>query len=80
MFAADDHASPLVTAVYGLPGMDLSDFQKYLLREHQILISGGLDDLFGKIFRVGHIGKAASPDYVESFLAGVEAYLGRKPA
>ena len=79
MFAADEYASPLITAVHVLPGMDASDFQKYLLREHQILISGGLDDLFGKIFRVGHIGKAASPDYVKAFLAGVEAYLGRNP-
>jgi len=79
MFAADDHASPLITAVRSLPGMDVSDFQKYLQREHQILISGGLDDLFGKIFRVGHIGKAASPAYVEAFLAGVEAYLSQKP-
>jgi len=80
MFAADDCASPLITAVRPLPGMNVSDFQKYLLREHQILISGGLDDLFGKIFRVGHIGRAASPDYVEAFLAGVEAYLGQNRA
>jgi alanine-glyoxylate transaminase/serine-glyoxylate transaminase/serine-pyruvate transaminase len=80
MFAADDYASPLITAVHVLPGMDVSDFQKYLLREHQILISGGLDDLFGKIFRVGHIGKAASSDYVEAFLAGVEAYLSQNRA
>ena len=79
MFAADDCASPLITAARPLPGMDVSDLQKYLQREHQILISGGLDDLFGQIFRVGNIGKAASTDYVEAFLAGVEAYLGRNP-
>ena len=80
MFAADEFASPLITAVRPLPGMDVSNFQKYLQREHQILISGGLDDLFGKIFRVGNIGKAASPDYVEAFLAGVEAYLSQNSA
>ena len=80
MFTPDGYASPLITAALPLPGMDVADFQKYLQREHQILISGGLDDLFGKIFRVGHIGKAASSDYVEAFLAGVEAYLGQNPA
>ena len=79
LFSAEEHTSPLITAVQALPGMDVSDFQRYLQREHQILISSGLDDLFGKIFRVGHIGKAASLDYVEALLAGVEAYLGQGP-
>ena len=78
MFAAEEHASPLITAVYPLPGMKVSDLQHYLLDKYRIMISGGLDDLNGKIFRVGHIGKAASPEYVEAFLAGVEAYLGQK--
>jgi len=59
--------------------MDVSDLQKYLQREHQILISGGLDEPVRQDLPGGHIGKAASPDYVKAFLAGVEAYLGRNP-
>jgi aspartate aminotransferase-like enzyme len=55
--------------------MDVEDFRRYLVEEWQILISGGLDDLRGRIFRVGHIGKAASAEYVERFLDGLDAYL-----
>jgi alanine-glyoxylate transaminase/serine-glyoxylate transaminase/serine-pyruvate transaminase len=75
MFAAPAHASSLITAVRGLPGMDIADFQRYLVEEWQIMIAGGLEELGGKIFRVGHIGQAASIEYVSHFLTAVEAYL-----
>jgi alanine-glyoxylate transaminase/serine-glyoxylate transaminase/serine-pyruvate transaminase len=75
MLAPEACSAPLITAMYGLPGMDIDDFRRYLVQEWQIMISGGLDDLAGKIFRVGHIGKAASVEYSECFLEGVEAYL-----
>jgi alanine-glyoxylate transaminase/serine-glyoxylate transaminase/serine-pyruvate transaminase len=78
MLTPELHTSPLITAMHGLPGMDIDDFRRYLLHEWQIMISGGLDDLAGKIFRVGHIGKAASAEYSQLFLAGVEAYLQLK--
>ncbi len=78
MFAAEAHCSPLITAMYGLPGMDITDFRRYLLEEWQIMISGGLDELSGKIFRMGHIGKAASPEYTDLLLDGVETYLRRQ--
>jgi alanine-glyoxylate transaminase/serine-glyoxylate transaminase/serine-pyruvate transaminase len=78
MLTPEACSAPLITAMYGLPGMDLDDFRRYLVQEWQIMISGGLDDLAGKIFRVGHIGKAASVEYSECFLEGVEAYLRLK--
>jgi alanine-glyoxylate transaminase/serine-glyoxylate transaminase/serine-pyruvate transaminase len=75
MLTAQAYTSPLISAVLGLPGMDVEDFRRYLMEEWQIMISGGLDELHGKIFRVGHIGRAASTEYVDRFLAGLEAYL-----
>jgi alanine-glyoxylate transaminase/serine-glyoxylate transaminase/serine-pyruvate transaminase len=78
LLVAEEHLSPLITAVHGLPGMDIADFRSYLWDEWQIMISGGLEDLQGRIFRVGHIGKAASTEYVERFLEGVQAYLQRQ--
>jgi alanine-glyoxylate transaminase/serine-glyoxylate transaminase/serine-pyruvate transaminase len=75
LYTVETCTSPLITAVKGLPGMDIDDYRRYLVEEWGIMISGGLDDLRGKIFRVGHIGKAASADYVEAFLSGTEAYL-----
>ncbi len=75
MLTPEAHTSPLITAMYGLPGMDIDDFRRFLFQEWQIMISGGLDDLAGKIFRVGHIGRAASAEYTTLFLDGVDAYL-----
>jgi len=75
MFTPDAYASPLLTAVRGLPGMDVEDLRRYLLEEWQVMVSGGLSELRGKLFRVGHAGRAASQEYVDQFLAGVEAYL-----
>ncbi len=75
LFTPEACASPLLTAVRGLPGMDVEDLQRYLVDEWQIMVSGGLGDLRGKLFRVGHIGKADTPEYVDRFLGGVEAYL-----
>lgn len=75
MFTAEAHSSPLITAMRGLPGMDVEDLRRYLLEERQIMISGGLEEQRGKIFRVGHIGKASSAGYVKELLDGVDAYL-----
>ncbi len=74
-FAAEAHTSPLLTAMYGPPGVDVEDLRRYLLVERQVMISGGLEELRGKILRVGHIGKAASDEYVQRLLDGIEAYL-----
>ena len=75
MFTPEAYASPLLTAVRGLPGMDVEDLRRYLLEEWQVMVSGGLSELRGKVFRVAHIGEAASQEYIDQFLAGVEAYL-----
>ena len=55
--------------------MDVEDLRRYLVDEWQIMVSGGLGELRGKLFRVGHVGKASSPEYVNRFLEGMEAYL-----
>ncbi len=78
MYSDEAHTSPLITAMRGLPGMDLADFRRYLLEEWQIMISGGIEELSGQIFRIGHIGRAASSEYTEQLLNGVEAYLRLK--
>jgi alanine-glyoxylate transaminase/serine-glyoxylate transaminase/serine-pyruvate transaminase len=75
MLTPEAYSSPLITAVYGLPGMDVDDFRRYLVQEWQVMIAGGLDDLAGKIFRIGHMGLAATAEYLGRFLDGVDAYL-----
>ena len=76
-FGSEAHASPLLTAVYPPPGVDAEDLRRYLMAEWQVMTSGGLEELRGKILRVGHIGRAASDEYIRRLLDGVEAYLGQ---
>jgi alanine-glyoxylate transaminase/serine-glyoxylate transaminase/serine-pyruvate transaminase len=68
-------ASPVATAAYALPGMDLSDYMSWLLREHHIRIGGGLGPLSGKIFRVGHMGRAAEPEAIDRYLRLTAQYI-----
>jgi alanine-glyoxylate transaminase / serine-glyoxylate transaminase / serine-pyruvate transaminase len=68
-------ASPVTTAAYGLPGMDVPDYMSWLLREHHIRIGGGLGQLSGRIFRIGHMGRAAEPDAIDRYLRFTASYL-----
>jgi alanine-glyoxylate transaminase/serine-glyoxylate transaminase/serine-pyruvate transaminase len=78
MFVEGPHASPLLTAAKGRPDMSIAEMARFLRNECGIMIGGGLDELAGKIFRVGHMGRAISPEYIEAFLAGVRDFLQRK--
>jgi alanine-glyoxylate transaminase/serine-glyoxylate transaminase/serine-pyruvate transaminase len=75
MLAGEDHASPIATAVRARAEFDVQELSRYLAQTHGILISGGLGPLAGKIFRVGHMGKAASRAYLIEFLFAVEEFL-----
>jgi len=78
MLAPIANASPVTTAAYGLPGMDVPDYMTWLLREHHIRIGGGLGPLSGKIFRVGHMGRAAEPEAIDRYLGLTAAYVEEK--
>lgn len=68
-------ASPVTTAAYGLPGMDVADYMGWLLRTHRIRIGGGLGELSGKIFRIGHMGRAAEPEAIDRLLRATGDYV-----
>ncbi len=68
-------ASPVTTAAYGLPGMDIADYMGWLLREHRIRIGGGLGELSGRIFRIGHMGRAAEPEAIDRYLRATADYV-----
>jgi alanine-glyoxylate transaminase / serine-glyoxylate transaminase / serine-pyruvate transaminase len=75
MLVPDEVASPVTTAVLGLPGMDVPAYMRWLLDEHGMRIGGGFNELAGRIFRVGHIGRAAEPEVVQAYLAATSDYL-----
>ncbi|MDY7041115.1 MAG: alanine--glyoxylate aminotransferase family protein [Chloroflexota bacterium] len=78
MFVADEWACPVVSAVRTRPDVSADELHDFLRDEHGILIAGGLEDLRGIIFRVGHMGKATSQEYSLAFLRGVEDFLRRR--
>ena len=73
--ASGDAASPTITPVWIDDRIAAVSLIEYLKEHHQILISGGLDELSGKIFRVGHMGPTAYPHNVLPLLFGIEEAL-----
>jgi alanine-glyoxylate transaminase / serine-glyoxylate transaminase / serine-pyruvate transaminase len=78
MFVADECASPIVTGVCRRPEFELSEMSQWLVNQHSIAIGGGLGELSGKMFRVGHLGKAATREYLVDFLFAMEEFLRQK--
>ena len=75
MVIPDEHASPVTTAVWGLPGMDVRHYLGWMAAERGLRVGGGLGELAGRAFRVGHMGRAAEPAVVDAYLQGTADYL-----
>jgi alanine-glyoxylate transaminase/serine-glyoxylate transaminase/serine-pyruvate transaminase len=78
MFVADEYASPIVTGVSRRPEFELEEMSKWLVEQRGMAIGGGLGELSGKMFRVGHLGKAATREYLVDFLFAMEEFLRQK--
>jgi alanine-glyoxylate transaminase/serine-glyoxylate transaminase/serine-pyruvate transaminase len=78
MLVADEWASPVTTAVWALPGMDVGAYQEWLRDERRLVVGGGLAELASRLFRVGHMGAAAKPAVVDTFLGATADYLAEK--
>ena len=78
MFVEDDCASPIVTGVCRRPEFEVAEMSKWLVEQRGIAIGGGLGELSGKIFRVGHLGKASTREYLVDFLYSMEEFLRQK--
>jgi alanine-glyoxylate transaminase/serine-glyoxylate transaminase/serine-pyruvate transaminase len=78
MFVPEEYAAPIVTGVRSRPEFEVAEMSKWLAEERGIAIGGALGALSGKIFRVGHLGKAAEREYLIDFLFAVEEFLRYK--
>ncbi len=75
MYVPEAYASPIVTGVKARPEFELGELTKWLVQTRGMAVGGGLGELSGKIFRIGHLGKAAERDYLVDFLFAVEEFL-----
>ncbi len=78
MFVKDEFASPIVTGVRRRPEFEVNELSDWLVAEHSIAIGGGLGELSGMMFRVGHLGKASTREYLLDFLFAMEDFLRHK--
>ncbi len=78
LFPDAAYAAPVISALNCRPGVDAVDMQHFLLDEHGLMIAGGLGELKGKIFRIGHMGRGRDPEVIEALLAAVRGYVAEK--
>ncbi|MDY6833823.1 MAG: alanine--glyoxylate aminotransferase family protein [Chloroflexota bacterium] len=62
LFANEEYASNVVTAVKKPDGVDVKELRKLLQEEHGIVLAGGQQKLSGHIFRIAHLGQVAQAD------------------
>jgi alanine-glyoxylate transaminase/serine-glyoxylate transaminase/serine-pyruvate transaminase len=78
MYVKDECASPIVTGVCKRPEFELNELSSWLVEQRAIAVGGGLGELSGKMFRVGHLGKASTREYLMDFLFAMEEFLRYK--
>ena len=66
--------SAAVTAITVTPGIDVDALRTVARERFQVAMAGGLGPLFGRAFRIGHLGDQNAPGVLGA-LAGVEATL-----
>lgn len=70
----EDYASPTVTAVATSEEVGKTLVSK-LLKDHGIMVGGGLGKLKGKSLRIGHMGNAANSSVLLQFVSALEMTL-----
>lgn len=75
MVPSVESRSPTVTAAWAHEKLPTHSLIECLKEKHGIALAGGLDELKGQIFRVGHMGPTASLSAVVPVLLGIEEAL-----
>ncbi len=76
-FVSDELASHGVTSVVGPEGQ-VEELLTCVRDRHGILLAGTLGELRGRVFRVGHVGPAATAAALDDLLRALRACLGRR--
>lgn len=71
----EEIAASCVTAVKVPDGFDEEKMRGLMRERYGVMISPGYGDLYGKLFRLGHMGVAAHPTYLAAQLAVLERSL-----
>jgi alanine-glyoxylate transaminase/serine-glyoxylate transaminase/serine-pyruvate transaminase len=72
----EECANTLTVALYP-NSVDDAKFRMHLGKKHGVVIAGGLGELAGKSFRVGHMGNV-NPNDIMSVISAIEAALAEQ--
>ncbi len=75
LFVAEGHRSPTVTTARANSVISAGEVIRFLKEEQGIQIGRGIDELRGKIFRIGHMGPQATLEMILPLLFGIEEAL-----
>lgn len=76
MLAADEVASPTITAVCNRADMeDSEELRDFMYKKHGFMLGGVGGPLAGKVVRIGHMGLASTQEYLVPCLLGIEDYV-----
>ena len=75
LFVDGNHASSTISAVHRPKKFETQHIISSLQEKHNIRIAGGLGKTSGLIFRIGHMGKAASREYVDILINALAEIL-----
>jgi len=67
--------SPTLTAFLPPGKINESDIRKIMKQKYGIVIADGLEEFYGKMLRVGHMGNTASMEYIIPTIAALELTL-----
>jgi len=73
-YVPDEFASHGVTAVIG-PEDKVEELLTYMRQQHKLLLAGSLEELKGKVFRIGHMGPGATSEAVKTVLSALDKTL-----
>lgn len=75
LFPDESEASPTTTAILTPEGMDEGSVRTIMKERFGILCSGGLEEYYRKMFRIGHMAMTASFEYIMPTVAALESAM-----
>lgn len=75
LVAIEEDASPTVTSIWKRDDMEVKELVAYMGETHGFMMAGATGELAGKVFRISHMGRASTKDYLFPCLLGIEDFL-----
>jgi len=72
LFPDANLASPTTTAIIPPKGISEGDIRRILRQKYGVLVAGGLEEFYEKMFRIGHMALTASYEYIIPTIAALE--------